>query len=176
MKRHPFIAATMIRNLEVGKVKVSNSFETARMWWWMTCRCLQWRRQSWSRTNPSLGGNNKHQSRCRRNSFLTTFGQRSTMLRRRTLPTSRATKIDPQPFRLFLCRRPHLSHSTCRCGRQHTRKSVTRHCSTSQKEREPRFAQATPQLTRTAQRVRAPGPPHGWGSPITPMTVEQVQQ
>ena len=38
------------------------------------------------------------------------------------LPTSRATRIDPQPFRLFLCRRLHLpltlSHRTCRCGRQ----------------------------------------------------------
>ena len=37
------------------------------------------------------------------------------------LPTSRATRIDPQPFRLFLCRRLHLplplSHRTCRCGR-----------------------------------------------------------
>ena len=39
-----------------------------------------------------------------------------------TLPTSRATRIDPQPFRLLLCRRLHLplplSHRTCRCGRQ----------------------------------------------------------
>ena len=38
------------------------------------------------------------------------------------LPTSRATRIDPQPFRLLLCRRLHLplplSHRTCRCGRQ----------------------------------------------------------
>ena len=38
------------------------------------------------------------------------------------LPSSRATRIDPQPFRLFLCRRLHLpplspSHRTCRCGR-----------------------------------------------------------
>ena len=38
------------------------------------------------------------------------------------IPTSRATRIDPQPFRLLLCRRLHLplprSHRTCRCGRQ----------------------------------------------------------
>ena len=38
------------------------------------------------------------------------------------LPISRATRVDPQPFRLFLCRRLHLplslSHRTCRCGRQ----------------------------------------------------------
>ena len=37
------------------------------------------------------------------------------------LPTSRATRIDAQPFRLLLCRRLHLpltlSHRTCRCGR-----------------------------------------------------------
>ena len=35
------------------------------------------------------------------------------------LPTSRATRIDPQPFRLLLCRRLHLpllSHRTCRCA------------------------------------------------------------
>ena len=38
------------------------------------------------------------------------------------LPTSRVLRIDPQPFRLLLCRRLHLplslSHRTCRCGRQ----------------------------------------------------------
>ena len=38
------------------------------------------------------------------------------------LPTSRARRITPQPFRLLLCRRLHLplplSHPTCRCGRQ----------------------------------------------------------
>ena len=38
------------------------------------------------------------------------------------LPTSRAMRIDPQPFRVLLCRRLHLplplSHHTCRCGRQ----------------------------------------------------------
>ena len=37
------------------------------------------------------------------------------------LPTFRATRIDPQAFRLLLCRRLHLplllSHRTCRCGR-----------------------------------------------------------
>ena len=38
------------------------------------------------------------------------------------LPTSKATKVDAQPFRLLLCRRLHLplplSMRTCRCGRQ----------------------------------------------------------
>ena len=37
------------------------------------------------------------------------------------LPTSRATRIDAQPFRLLLCRRLHLplplTQRTCRCGR-----------------------------------------------------------
>ena len=36
-------------------------------------------------------------------------------------PTSRSTRIDPQPFRVLLCRRLHLplpfSSRTCRCGR-----------------------------------------------------------
>ena len=91
-KRHPQIAATMVRNLEVGPVQVSNSFEIARMWWWllgsmcppgMICRCrVQWRRH-WSPTNPSLGGNNRRQSNWKRNSFLTTFDQGSTTLRGR---------------------------------------------------------------------------------------------
>ena len=39
-----------------------------------------------------------------------------------SLPTSRATRLDAQPFRVFLCRRLHLplplSMRTCRCGRQ----------------------------------------------------------
>ena len=39
------------------------------------------------------------------------------------LPTSTATRLDPQPFRPLLCRRLHLplllSMRTCRCGRQH---------------------------------------------------------
>ena len=38
------------------------------------------------------------------------------------LPTSRVTRVDAQPFRLLLCRRPNLplllSMRTCRCGRQ----------------------------------------------------------
>ena len=38
------------------------------------------------------------------------------------LPTSKATRVDAQPFRVFLCRRLHLpfplSMRTCRCGRQ----------------------------------------------------------
>ena len=38
------------------------------------------------------------------------------------LPTSKATRLDPQPFRLLWCRRLHthlpLSMRTCRCGRQ----------------------------------------------------------
>ena len=38
------------------------------------------------------------------------------------LPTTRATRIDPQPFRILLCRRLHLplplTLRTCRCGRQ----------------------------------------------------------
>ena len=37
------------------------------------------------------------------------------------LPTSRATRLDPQPFRMWLCRRLFLplplSSPTCRCGR-----------------------------------------------------------
>ena len=38
------------------------------------------------------------------------------------LPTSRATRMDAQPFRILLCRRLHLelllTLRTCRCGRQ----------------------------------------------------------
>ena len=38
------------------------------------------------------------------------------------LPTTRATRIDPPPFRILLCRRLHLplplTLRTCRCGRQ----------------------------------------------------------
>ena len=38
------------------------------------------------------------------------------------LPTTRATRIDPQPFRILLCRRLHLplplTLRSCRCGRQ----------------------------------------------------------
>ena len=38
------------------------------------------------------------------------------------LPTSKATRVDAQPFRVFLCRRLHLplplSMRACRCGRQ----------------------------------------------------------
>ena len=38
------------------------------------------------------------------------------------LPTSKATRLEAQPFRVFLCRRLHLplplSMRTCRCGRQ----------------------------------------------------------
>ena len=37
------------------------------------------------------------------------------------LPTTKATRIDPQPFRILLCRRLHLplplTLRTCRCGR-----------------------------------------------------------
>ena len=45
------------------------------------------------------------------------------------------------------------------------------------KEREPRLAYAAPQLTRRAQRVGGPCPPHVMlGFSNTPMTVEQVQQ
>ena len=82
-KRHPHIAATMIRNLEAGTSPSVQLVLDCKRWWWMPgsmclpgtiCRCrVQRRRQSWSPTNPSLGGNNRRQGRWRRTSFLTIF-------------------------------------------------------------------------------------------------------
>ena len=146
-KRHPHIAATMIRNLEVG---TSPSFQLVR-----DCKdevvvagldVPSWNDLSLPRpveeaelepNQPEFGWQ-QQASKQMEKKFVSDHlwprfdnAQRALMRSQcgplasaslTALPTSRATRIDPQPFRLFLCRRLHLplplSHRTCRCGRQ----------------------------------------------------------
>ena len=146
-KRHPHIAATMIRNLEAG---TTPTFEVVRQ-----CKdslvaagleVPSWHDLSLSRAveimelepNQPKFGWQQQASRLLENQFVEDQlwprwdnSQRALMRSQHgplasaaftALPTSRATRIDPQPFRLLLCRRLHLplplSHRTCRCGRQ----------------------------------------------------------
>ena len=63
---------------------------------------------------PALGDNTKALIRSQHGPLA------STSLT--ALPTSKATRLEAQPFRVFLCRRLHLllplSMRTCQCGRQ----------------------------------------------------------
>ena len=88
-----------------------------------------------SPVNPRPDGNSGpprswNRSLCARRCWLLSDSTKALMLSQygplasaplTALPTSKATRLDAQPFRIFLCRRLHplpLSMRTCRCGHQ----------------------------------------------------------
>ena len=144
-KRHPHIAATMIRNLEVG---TSPSFQLVREWKdvvvdagldvpsWNDLSLPRPVEEAELEPNQPKFGWQQQASRMEKkfvsDHIWSRFDNAQRALMRSqcgplasasltALPTSKATRIDPQPFRLVLCRRLHLplslSHRTCRCGR-----------------------------------------------------------
>ena len=145
-KRHLHIAATMIRNLEAG---TTPTFEVVRQCKDSVVAAglevPSWYDLSFPRVvelmelepNQPKFGWQQQASRLLEKKFVADQlwprwdnSQRALMRSQHgplasaaltALPTSRATRIDAQPFRLLLCRRLHLplplSHRTCRCGR-----------------------------------------------------------
>ena len=142
--RHPFIAELMIRHLEEGTAPCFQAVRQCKDSWTAAGLVVpSWTELSLTppegledpEPNQPRHGWQQKATRQLEEGFCTHVvwprlnDSRRALLRSQhgalasaALTAPRATRIDPQPFRLILCRRLHLplllSHRTCRCGRQ----------------------------------------------------------